>query len=437
MKLQAGLGRLGVRSIIDHYWYATSRASYHRSADALPADPPAATPVRLIAFHLPQFHRIAENDEWWGPGFTEWSNTTRALPRFAGHYQPRLPGDLGFYDLSDPEVLRRQATLARRGGIYGFCIHNYWFNGRQILQTPLENLLADCSIDLPFCVNWANESWSRRWDGSENEVLLQQSYSDRGADEYADYLLRLVADPRYIRVNGRPLVLVYRPGAMPEPAKLFNRWRARFEQAGAPNPYLVMVRSFFSEDPRPFGLDAAAIFPPHRPGPPIPSDRRWLRMLDRDYLSATISYQQSAEDALAQRGEGFRLFPGVVPAWDNEARRPGRGHMLYGSTPGRYGVWLHRACEQASVAERSDERIVFINAWNEWAEGAYLEPDRHYGYAYLAETRRVVDALSDGHYVPTPDALDDPYARAGRSLGNYLVNLPGVVRRRLGGGLRR
>lgn len=426
-----------MRNPIGHHLHATSRASYHRGADALPIDTPAAAPVRLIAFHLPQFHRIAENDEWWGPGFTEWSNTTRAVPRFAGHYQPRLPGDLGFYDLSNPDLLRQQATLARRGGIYGFCIHNYWFAGRELLQTPLENLLADQSIDLPFCVNWANESWSRRWDGSENEVLLRQSYSDRDADGYADYLLRLVADPRYIKVNGRPLVLVYRPSAIPEPIKVFGRWRARFSQAGAPDPYLVMVRAFYSDDPRPFGLDAAAIFPPHRPGPPIPSDRRWLQMLDVNYSGYAIPYQRIVEDALAQRGDGYTLFPGVAPAWDNEARKPGRGSTLYGSTPGRYGAWLHRACEQALAFQRPDERIVFINAWNEWAEGAYLEPDRHYGYAYLAETRRVIDALPDDHYVPTPDAPDDPYAHAGRSLGNYLANLPAAVRHRLGGRVRR
>lgn len=420
-----------MNAVIQQHQYNTAKGPYHLNEDAISLDAPASLPVRLIAFLLPQFHRIPENDAWWGPGFTEWSNTTRALPRFRGHYQPRLPGDLGFYDLSAPDMLRRQADLAKRGGIYGFCIHNYWFGGRELLQTPLRNLLADRSIDLPFCLNWANESWSRRWDGSENEVLVKQTYSAADADGYADYLLPILGDPRYIRIDGRPLVLVYRPDAIPDSARLFERWRQRLTAQGERDPFLVMVRAFHSEDPRPHGLDAAAIFPPHRPRLPLRGDRRSHRILDPRYSGHIVSYRKVAEDALAQRGDGYLLFPGVMPAWDNEARKPGRGSTVFGSTPGRYGQWLYDACLQAQDSARPDERIVFINAWNEWAEGAYLEPDRHYGFAYLAETRRVIDALSAAApFVPTPDAPDDPLAEVKGRVGNMVRNAPGAFRRK-------
>jgi glycosyltransferase involved in cell wall biosynthesis len=349
--------------------------------------------VRLIAFYLPQFHPIPENDAFWGAGFTEWTNVTRALPRFVGHVQPKLPSDLGFYDLRNPNALRQQAALARRYGIGGFCFHHYWFNGRRLLEGPLNLLLADPTIDLPFCINWANENWTRRWDGHDSEVLLAQSHSPEDDVAFARSLIPIVRDPRYICIDGRPLVMVYRPGLLTEPVATMRRWRVEFARAGLPNPYIVMAHAFDGADPRLHGVQAAVTFPPHKMSHLEPINAQ-LHVLDPNFTGHVVDYETMAKHAARQAAPPFRLFSGVSPSWDNEARRPGCGFTLAHSTPAAYGAWLSSACQVAiDEASHEDERIVFINAWNEWAEGAYLEPDRHFGHAYLAETARVLKAF--------------------------------------------
>jgi O-antigen biosynthesis protein len=354
---------------------------------------PPRPKVRLIAFYLPQFHPIPENDAWWGPGFTEWTNVTKALPRFAGHLQPRLPTDLGFYDLRNPDILHQQAKLARRYGIEGFCFHHFWFNGHRLLETPLNLLLADPTIDLPFCINWANENWTRRWDGFDNEILVAQSHSPEDDVDFARSLIPIVRDRRYITVNGRPLVMIYRPGLLPEPVATMRRWRVEFARAGLSNPYIVMAQAFDDWDPRLHGVDAAVEFPPHKVAitPSINSD---LTVLDPNFAGHVVDYGQVARHAVSLPRPPFKLFRGVCPGWDNEARKPGRGFTMANANPEKYGDWLTAACRSAMVEnQEADERIVFINAWNEWAEAAYLEPDRHHGHAYLAETARVLASL--------------------------------------------
>jgi lipopolysaccharide biosynthesis protein len=354
---------------------------------------PEELPVRLVAFYLPQFHPIPENDAWWGRGFTEWTNVTRALPRFFGHYQPRLPADLGFYDLRLPEILREQAKLARRHGIYGFCFHHYWFGGRRLLERPLDILLAEPDIDLPFCLSWANESWSRTWTGSSTDILIEQRHSPEDDVAFIDSLKPAFRDPRYIRVNDRPILLVYRPSLLPAPRASMKRWRDRLIAAGLGDPFLVMVQSYEQKDPQPYGFDAAVEFPPHKLGFDLPLSRKPLFLIDPDFRGEVRDYAAMVRRAVEAENPGYTLFRGVCPSWDNEARRPQRGVVFVDSTPKRFGWWLVQACRRAMRENPIGQRFVFINAWNEWAEGTYLEPDRHFGHAYLRETARVLQAL--------------------------------------------
>ncbi len=376
--------------------------------------------VRLIAFYLPQFHSIPENDAWWGKGFTEWTNVTKAVPRFAGHYQPRLPGELGFYNVTQADVLRRQAALARRYGIGGFCFHHYWFNGRRLLEKPLEILLENPDIDMPFCINWANENWTRRWDGQETAILLQQHHSPEDDIAFAKSLEPYFRDPRYIRIMGRPLLMLYRPGILPDAAATVARWRTHFKAAGFGDPYITMAQAFGDGDAAKYGMDAAVGFPPFWTGT---ANKEVSDLFDPKYLCDVRDYATMAAETIAGYATNHRVFPGVCPSWDNEARRPGRGACFTGSTPEAYGGWLNTACDAAMRAFPDGERLVFINAWNEWAEGTYLEPDRHFGYAYLAQTARVLNKLTP---VPVRDA---PVQRTAPVAVAASVAKPSVKRR--------
>ena len=382
-----------MQRFFEQYQANVSKSASFVPAGELPAGPAAAAPVQCLAFYLPQFHRVAENDEWWGAGFTEWTNVTKALPRYDGHLQPRLPADLGFYDLSNADVLRAQAALARRAGISAFCLHDYWFAGRKVLETPLKLILENPDIDISFCLNWANERWSRRWDGSENEVLIEQNYDPDDLVGYVRSILPALRDKRYFRVGARPLIMIYRLDPVPEPRRMFDAWREFLVKEGIGNPYLVMAQSFGTSDPREFGLDAATGFPPHGPDIWSSNERDFQHLFDVDFVGQVHSYSYLANEMLSRFSTDFVTFPGVCPGWDNEARKSRHGVSFYGATPERYGAWLSAAARQVLSGNRPDERLVFINAWNEWAEGAILEPDRHYGHAFLKETRTVLERL--------------------------------------------
>jgi lipopolysaccharide biosynthesis protein len=349
--------------------------------------------VRAIVFYLPQFHPIPENDAAWGVGFTDWTNVAKALPQFENHYQPHLPADLGFYDLRLPEVQRRQQEIARQYGVHAFCYYYYWFAGRKVLETPLENVLRDPTLDMPFCICWANENWTRRWDGLESEVLLAQTYSDETTQQFIRDIEPILDDPRYLRVDGRPLLLIYRPGLIPNVADVVSSWRTHFEAAGKPVPLMAAVQSFDMVDPRPYGFDAAVEFPPHkflfRKPPPALNDD--VRSFNPGFQGRIASYEHMVGEAKTHAIEPFTLFRGAATSWDNEARKPGRGIIFAGSRPSTYAEWLGTSCSYMEETAPEDRRFVFINAWNEWAEGAHLEPDRRYGYAYLDATRKVIE----------------------------------------------
>lgn len=344
--------------------------------------------VKLIAFHLTQFHPIPENDAWWGEGFTEWTNARRARPLFPRHRQPQLPGELGFYDLRDDGVRAAQAALARRFGVDGFCYYYYWFGGKRLLEQPVEAMLAGGAPDLPFCLCWANENWTRRWDGKNDEILIAQLHSPEDDVAMIRDLIRHFRDPRYIRVDGKPLLIVYRTDLLPDSAATVRRWRDECRRAGIGDIYLCVVRRFDMAANGTAGFDAMVDFPPH--GCIAAELTRATRGLDAAFGGRIFDYQDLVHDAMQRlpRSRGkLPNYPGVMPSWDNTARKGSRAHVFHGATPLRYRAWLAEAMRAALDDARLAEPIVFVNAWNEWAEGCHLEPDQEYGLAWLEATR--------------------------------------------------
>ena len=357
-----------------------------------PLPPDAPRRATVLAFYLPQFHPIPENDAWWGDGFTEWTNVARGLPRFAGHYQPRIPRDLGHYRLDTAATLRAQAALARGAGLGGFVFYFYWFNGRRLLNGPLDALLADAANEFPFCLMWANENWTRRWDGAEQDVLIAQDYREADEPALVAEFVRHFADPRYIRLQGRPVLMVYRAGLIPDAAAAVPRWRALFCARGE-DPLFVMAQSFDDRDPRAFAMDAAVEFPPHKLTTGLPLLNPGLHMLDPAATAQVYAYDGVAETS-GSAPSPFPLIRTALPSWDNDARRQGGGMVLHGSTPAKYQAWLTRLIDAAVAQPVAGTPLVCVNAWNEWAEGAYLEPDVHFGGAYLNATGRAIAGRS-------------------------------------------
>ncbi len=351
--------------------------------------------VKPIAFFLPQFHPFEENDKFWGKGFTEWTNTTKALPVFQGHYQPRLPGELGFYDLRLKEVLKRQVELAKRHGIYGFCFHHYFFDGKPIMRIPVDHMLENKDIDFPFCLHWANEPWTSKFDGGieKGEVLLEQNHNPQDDIAFFKYIEPALHDSRYIKIKGRPLLLIYRPSLFPNFKKTVKRWQECAVKSGLNSLYLVIVETGFErvKSPTEWNCDAAVEFPPHHAR--TKPHKEELNYSTNQFEGLVYDYDQVVSGSKERSEPPYKLFRGIFPDWDNTARRK-ESTIFYGSTPHRYQKWLENLCQYTQKSFTKDERFVFINAWNEWAEGAYLEPDRKYGYAYLNATTRALKSLS-------------------------------------------
>ena len=347
-------------------------------------------PVRTLAFYLPQFHPTAENDLWWGAGFTEWTNVARAQPGYAGQYQPHLPADLGFYDLRNAETLTAQATLAARYGIEGFCVYSYNFDGRPVLSRPLDLVRADPAIPFRWCVCWANENWTRHWDGGAGGVLMTQSYDAHTLDAVIADVIRQAADPRYIRVSGRPLFLVYRPLLLPDPQAFAASCRTAFAAAGFPGVHLVYVESMEAVDravrPAELGFDAAVEFPPHGRAVRAATPAEIIR---EEWDGNRYDYPETVAAFARRPTVPYARYPAVFPSWDNTPRQPMRGTSFDGASPEAFRVFVEEKAEEARRFMLGDDRLLFVNAWNEWAEGAHLEPDTGYGHRWL-------EALRDG-----------------------------------------
>ena len=393
-------------------WYAMSRAStatYGLSAyqasqhefkqsvnDYVPllyALPPKDVPVRLIAFYLPQFHAIAENNKWWGEDFTEWTNVKPAQPQFEGHYQPHVPNELGYYNLLDSSTQLRQIELAKLHGVGGFCFYTYWFAGKLLLEKPIENYLNDSALDFPFCLCWANENWSRRWDGLDNDILMAQKHSPDDDLAFIEHVSQYMKDARYIRIDGKPLLLVYRPSLLPSAKETAKRWRDWCLNNGIGEIYLAYTQSFETVDPIKYGFDAAIEFPPNNSAPPNITNT--VKPLSTNFSGTVYDWNVFVERSRGYSKPAYKLFRSVCPAWDNTARRKTGGTVFLNSTPQKYQEWLTNAVvETCTRIANLDERLIFVNAWNEWAEGAHLEPDQHYGYAYLDATRKALVSQS-------------------------------------------
>jgi hypothetical protein len=337
--------------------------------------------VRLIAFFLPQFHPVPENNEWWGPGFTEWQNVISARPLFPGHYQPHLPADLGFYDLRVPEVREAQAGLAQRHGIEGFCYWHYWFEGRRILERPFNEVLTSGRPRFSFCLAWANESWSRRWLGEHRDVLIEQTYSARDDANHARWLAGVFSDRRSVRVDGRPLFVMYRPEDHPNLRRFVTLLQRECERAGAGRPFVLGTTSHRDGDCRDLGLDGTIAWEP-RLGMVVPSG---AQVYDEELK---IVRDADARRLMHAAKASYPSFPCVVVGWDNTPRRGTAGVVFTEQSPRLFETALADACAQV-ISSPPDERLVFLNAWNEWAEGNHLEPDQRHGLDFLSAVRRV------------------------------------------------
>jgi len=368
---------------------------------------------RIIAFYLPQYHPIPENDEWWGKGFTDWTNVVKGRPLFRGQYQPHVPAELGYYDLTNEEIRAAQATMASEHGVEGFCYYHYWFNEKMLLERPFNEVLSSGKPDFPFCLCWANENWTRKWDGAENELLMGQNYEEYDAEKHMEWLSGAFADRRYIKILNKPLFLVYRAGSIPNIEHVVRRWRTEAHKRGLDGLYLCSVNSwhnkFNEKDLKHLGFDAAVDFllNPHNlptmkliSAPGYYSKRIYNKLLKVFGLDKRIGLLRTTDvydykavaDLMIKKPTGqneFTTFPCVSVGFDNIARKK-ISTLFLNNTPEIYEHWLDKTFEKA-MNHSPNERIIFVIAWNEWAEGCHLEPDSKWGKKFLEATLRVVN----------------------------------------------
>ena len=375
--------------------------------------PKSTEDVRLVAFYLPQFHPIPENDEWWGEGFTEWTNVSTASAWFEGHEQPKIPADLGFYDLRVADVHRRQVELAKEYGISAFCYYYYWFSGTNLLTMPLDRHLKE-DLDLDFCICWANENWSRRWDGSEHDLLMKQQHSFSDDVDVIDRLMPYFKSDRYIKIDGAPLLVVYRLSLLADPARTIAIWKEKAKAAGLPGLHVSMAETFGLRDPQNYGADSGCQFPPHNVVAKSLNDE--VVTEGSPFKGIVYDYEDLVRTEIRRNSRDYMLFRTAMPGWDNTPRKSNHGNVFHRATPELFATWLATLCAKARRDLPEGSRYVFINAWNEWAEGAYLEPDRRRGRSNLEAVRSALQS----HYAVLGEI------QAGAADG--LANLPGADR---------
>lgn len=346
--------------------------------------------IKIIAFHLPQYHRIPENDAWWGEGFTEWTNVKKATPLFTGHCQPKKPLHHFYYDMTDPGTRAWQADLAQKYGIYGFCYYHYWFGGKLLLQKPLEALLQEKDIKLPFCLCWANEPWARTWDGKEKQILIAQKYGNEA--EWLDhffYLEPFLKDSRYIRIDNKPVIVIYRSSSIKCYDEMIQCWREEGRKRGIGELYIIDEYNSFQNHYESKSSDAVLYFEPTYTIQYGRSIREKAAQRIRGQLKA-IRYQNSIhyynydrlwENILRRKEiESKKTYLGAFVNWDNTPRKGKKGVVIEGGSPEKFYRYMQKQIENA---KQTESEYIFLNAWNEWAEGTYLEPDEDHSYQYL------------------------------------------------------
>ncbi|MEK4325938.1 glycoside hydrolase family 99-like domain-containing protein [Paenibacillus sp. FSL R7-0312] len=365
---------------------------YHKRATVSQWQEAEKEKVKIIPFYLPQYHEIPENDEWWGKGFTEWTNVTKALPLYEEHYQPHVPTDLGYYNLvKDKDIKERQVELANKYNIFGFCYYYYWFNGKRLLEKPLNDVLENKELDFPFCICWANESWSRRWDGQEKELLMQQIHDEDSDKRFIEEVIPMLKDSRYICIeDGVPIILIYRAELFPDLKNTVKYWKEKCRANGIKDLHVCMVQSFGQQDPEIHGCDSAVEFPPHGVYAAEISDQ--IKGLDPEFDGNIYNYKEVVERNLRKKNSSdYKWFRGAMLSWDNTARRKKSSNIFFDASPGEYEKWMIGLIDYTRKFNEKDNQIVFVNAWNEWAEGTHLEPDTKYGHGYLEATQRALN----------------------------------------------
>ncbi|MDR9499887.1 MAG: glycoside hydrolase family 99-like domain-containing protein, partial [Hydrogenovibrio sp.] len=370
-------------------------SEFFLSKDACPTPNWKHHSHKVFAFYLPQFHAFKENDQWWGEGFTEWTNVSKATPQFVGHEQPRLPSDLGFYDLSHTKTMYQQAQLAKKAGIDAFCVYYYWFAGKSLMETPLENWLNEPQLDFPMFLCWANENWTRRWDGNDKEVLIAQDHTPEDDLAFIKHISPYLLDKRYHRIDNKPMLVLYYPSLLPDVKETGERWREYMRTHHQTELFLLVVQSRDNVNPNEIGFDGAIEFPPV--GIEAAENKTNLQIIHPEFANHVYDYEQTVRNILTEKDPAPPYFRarGVMPGWDNTARRSHSGNVFIKQTPYLYSKWLHDAILNLRWTQPENQQMVFINAWNEWAEGTYLEPDRRNGHAYLCATQKAVSHWND------------------------------------------
>jgi len=340
--------------------------------------------VTMVAYYLTQFHPADTNDMWWGKGTTEWTNVSKAVPQYVGHMQPRLPGELGYYDLRIIDNIRRQAELARNYGIDCFAFYYYWFNGKRVLEKPLNEFIQNQDIDIKYCLCWANENWSKRFNGTDDGSILVLDHNEAEYKEFIKDVSQSFDDKRYYMINNKYVLIIYCPSKIPNCENIVKYWRSYINTKLGREIYLIAsLERGNTIDWTKYGFDAMSQFQPASIGDSIPDVTSNYKIMRSDFKGHIYCYSDILNSLEKTHPQLKKTYAAVMPSWDNTPRRNQRGIIYDGNTPELFKKWLNSIIEWTEENESLDEKIVFLNAWNEWGEGAYMEPDRDFGYGNL------------------------------------------------------